>query len=177
MKKLILATAVLCAAGAVHAAESPEWNYVGVNYQDLDVYSTSVDGFGLTGSVLLGENVFLTGDFSQTSGSGMDLDWLSAGVGYKFDVSPTTDLYGAISYEDFGGDASETGYGLTAGVRSMITESIELGAALEHLDVVDTETGASVSGKYYFSDKFSVGATFGSMGDIDTMSVGAFLHF
>lgn len=177
MKKLVLATAILCAAGAVHAAESPEWNYVGVNYQDYDFDGLSLDGFGLTGSALLGENVFITGDYSQTSGSGVDIDWLSVGVGYKHAVSSKTDLYGALSYEDLGGDASETGYGLTAGIRSMVTSAVELGAALEHVDIDGTETGASVSAKYYFSDKFSVGASLGSIGDIDTMSVGAFLHF
>ncbi len=169
MKKSILALALITASGAA-MAQSPNWNKIDVSYLDTDIDvnigETSLDGFGLNGSVALSDNWMLFGDYKAVSedanGASLDLDLLSAGAGFYESVSDNTDMFATVSVERLevsgsGGGISasdgETGFGLGVGVRSMLTSSFELGGKLDYVNI-DSEdiVRAQVNVFYYFTD-------------------------
>lgn len=193
MKKIVFATAILAGAGVVQAAESPEWNFVGLSYEKMEGDDTDPAGPAINGSVLLNENVFLAAGYSMLSDSytfsniehDVDVDTLDFGIGYRHGITSNIDLYGVISYIDinakvsneFGsGKGSEDGYGLTAGVRAMVTDSVELAGAIVHQDVGDSDTGFNMSAGYYFNDQFSVRASL-TFADLDSQRIGVYWHF
>lgn len=195
MKKTILASALLLAVGSAHAAESVRWDSVSLAYQSVDVDGDKLTGFGVSATKLLGTNVFIGAGYSSVSddvellGSIMDLDFnsLSVGLGYRHGITGTTDVFGAVSYQDFEIEASyqgqsvsesDSGYGLEAGVRSLVTHQLELGASLMYTDVGDeSETGFKLSATLHLTEHLSLGAGYGKADDVDTLSASASLFF
>lgn len=195
MKKIALATALVCAAGAAQAAEQPQWNQLGVAYQTLDVDGESINGFALSGSVLIAEQAFVVGSFARASEEvdvfgdtvDLDLDTTSLGLGFRHPLSSATDLFAVVSYEKlkatasyFGesGSFSENGYGLTGGFRTMVTESFEVGGSLAYVTIDDdSETAVSIGADYYLTPSIAVGVAHSIADDVDTTSIGVTLAF
>jgi hypothetical protein len=195
MKKLVLASALLLSISSAQAAESVRWDSASISYQSVDVTGTKLTGFGVSGTKLLGEDFFITGSYSSVSdeldtyGSKVDLDYsrLSAGVGYRHAIYNNTDVFGIVSYQDWELDtssryesqgASDNGYGLQVGIRSLVTENIELSGAVAYLDIgEEAETGINVSAMYHFTSQFSVGAGYEKIDKLDTLSLSAVFFF
>jgi len=193
MKKSILAVALIMASGAA-MAQSPNWNKVDISYLDSDIEigsgKASFDGFGLNGSVALNDNWMLFADYKsvdeEANGASLELEMLSAGAGFYKSVSDNTDMFATLSAERFetsgsaGGIATsegETGYGVGFGLRSMLTQSFELGGEVGYVnisseDIIRTRANAF----YYFTDNVSVGVGYeiyhmrDSDLDIDTLN-------
>jgi len=195
MKKMILAASLVCIAGLAHAVESPKWDMVQLGYLSVDLDDDiSFDGFGIAGSKLLGENVFIMGAYGRLSedvdvvGDSVDLDYtpLSVGLGVRHPVAPNIDIFGVVSYEDvelkasYSGDSdsvSDNGYGFSAGVRAMVIPSLELSGSLNYINMEESETGFGVSAHYYFTDQFSLGAGYSKSDDVDGTSLVASFYF
>lgn len=195
MKKVVLVSALLLSFGSVQAAESPRWDSASISYQSVDVDGDKLTGFAISGSKLLGEDFFVVGSYGNASddieiyNSSVEVDFntLSVGLGYRHSISQTTDVFGVVSYEDmeveasYQGDSesdSENGYGLTIGVRSMVSEKVELGGSLKYVDIADeTETAFGVSALYNFTDQFSAGVGYSKADDVDTLSISAIYFF
>jgi hypothetical protein len=195
MKKLVLASALLLSMGTVQAVESVRWDNASLSYQSVDLDGDKLTGFGISGTKLVGDNVFIAGSYGSVSddvdvfGSkvDMDLNTLSIGLGYRHAISSTTDFFGIVSYQDmeveasFQGnseDASENGYGLQAGLRSLVTAQLELSGSLSYVDIADeSETGFNVSAMYHFTDQFSAGVGYGKSDDVDSLSLSAIIFF
>lgn len=189
-KIALLLLSTIIASPAV-LAETPNFNFVSGGYLNTDI-DDELDGDGITldGSVLVSENVFLSGqyqtvDFSD-DGVDLDLNWLSAGIGYRMAVSANTDVYGLATYENIETEASyygsslsddENGYGFTAGVRSLVTSNIELDGQIGYIDIDDSDTFLSAGARYYFNKNFSVGANYKTLDDIDLVSLTARYSF
>lgn len=184
IKLLTLATAAFISSSTL--ADSLDWNFVEAGYAltDIDGLSGfSPSGLAIAGSKLLDENIFIAASYSMLSddfrGVDLDIDQVSAGIGYRYGLSSTTDVYVAASYEYFevsansgGGSADDSGYGLTIGVRSMLTEVFELSGSIGYVDIDDdSETALSVAAYYYFSDQVSIGAHHSTSSDADTTGV------
>ena len=193
MKKSILALALMTVSGAA-MAQSPNWTKIDVSYLDTDldvgVAEASFDGFGLNGSVALNDNWMLFADYKavdeEANGASLDLDLLSAGAGFYKSVTDNTDIFATLSAERFEASGSsggittsdgETGYSLGFGLRSMLTQSFELGGEIGYVnisseDIIRTRANAF----YYFTDNVSVGVGYeiyhmrDSDVDIDTLS-------
>lgn len=197
MKKITLVSALICAAGATQAAERPEWNQLSVSYQssDYDYADDSLDGFGLSGSALVSEHVFIAAGFSRASeeyvvfGESVDVDYdsTSLGLGFRSPLSDNTDFFGAVSYEKLdvsfsymgdSGSEDENGYGLTGGLRSMLTESLEIYGALNYIDIADeSDTGVGIGADYYLTPNFALGVGYSTADDVDTTSASLTLVF
>ncbi|MEP7702371.1 porin family protein [Paraglaciecola sp. 25GB23A] len=195
MKKLVLVSALLLAFGPVQASESPRWDSVSISYQSVDVDGDKLTGFGLSGSKLLAENFFVVGSYGSASddidvfGANVELDFntLSLGLGYRYAFSKSSDFFGVISYEDVEVEATyegnsesngDNGYGLTVGVRSMLSEKIELSGSIQYVDIADeTETAFGVAALYNFTEQFSAGVGYSKADDLDTLSVSAVYFF
>ncbi|GAB3010926.1 porin family protein [Bowmanella dokdonensis] len=179
------------------SAAAPEWNLVELSYAKADIDDAdgiSPAGFNLSGSALLGDSVFLKGDFTSLSDDfqvlgesvDVDLDWFSAGLGYRYAVSGQTDLYGIVSYESFELKASldgesesgdDNGYGLTVGVRSMLTGQLELDGSISYIDIDESETLYRLGANYYFTPQLSVGASYRAADDFDIWYLGGRFTF
>lgn len=195
MKKAVLVSALLLSFGSAQAAESPRWDRVSASYQSVDVGSETLTGFGVSGSKLIGDDFFVTASYAKASddvdvmGTNLDLDFntLSAGLGYRYAIAKNSDVFGVVSYEDIefkmsaqgvSDKTSDNGYGLTAGIRSMVSDKIELIGAVQYVDIADdSETAFSVSGLYNFTEQFSAGLGYTKSDDVDTISVSATYFF
>ncbi|WP_297820828.1 porin family protein [uncultured Paraglaciecola sp.] len=195
MKKLVLASALLLSVGTIQAAESVRWDSASLSYQSVDLDGDKLTGFGVSGTKLVSDNVFIAGSYASVSddidvfGSKVDVDFntLSIGLGYRHAISTTTDFFGIVSYQDmeveasFQGnseDDSENGYGLQAGLRSLVTAQLELSGSLSYVDIADeSETGFNVSAMYHFTDQFSAGVGYGKSDDVDSLSLSAIIFF
>ena len=195
MKKLVLASALLLSVGTIQAAESVRWDSASLSYQSVDLDGDKLTGFGVSGTKLVSDNVFIAGSYASVSddidvfGSKVDVDFntLSIGLGYRHAISTTTDFFGIVSYQDmeveasFQGnseDDSENGYGLQAGLRSLVTAQLELSGSLSYVDIADeSETGFNVSAMYHFTDQFSAGVGYCKSDAVDSLSLSAIIFF
>ena len=191
MKKLMMSLAVASALSfsSNALAESPNWNYLQLGYGALaidDLDEVTPSGASLTGSFLVSENMFVYGDFSSYSddlfGRDVDVEQRALGLGYRFDMSENTDLFAGVSYEyaEIGVSSSsedESGYGLTVGVRSHVTDSVELAAFVNHVDLDGSETFVGFDAQYYINEKFAVGANYTFNDVFDTYGISLRLAF
>lgn len=172
-KSVALGTiAALGLAGPVMAAEGFSYNLVEGSYIDLD----GADGFGLSGSVEFTSNLFGLASF-QTVGDGpVDVSLLSAGAGLNWPVVENLDLVGALTFErakvevdGFGSD-SDTGFGLTGGIRGRVLEKLELTASLKYVDFGGgaDDTALQAGARWYFTDALAVGV---DVGEDDTFAL------
>jgi len=195
MKKAVIAVALGCCAGIAQADQGPKWDGFSLSYQSVDFLDEKLTGFGLSGTKLINEDLFLAGSYSSISGDtrifsqsiDIELNQLSLGLGFRTAISPETDFYGIVSYESIeakagymgsSDSASENGYGLRAGIRSMVSESVELSAGLAHVsDGDESDNYFNVGAAYFFTDQFSLGLGYSSSSDIDTTSLSASIYF
>ena len=195
MKKLLVASALLLSVGSVHAADSVRWDSVSASIESVDLDGQKFTGFGVSGTKLLNENVFLTGSYSTVSddmkvfGSTIDVDLntLSLGAGYRYALDTNIDVFGVLSYVDLSADVSgfgtssddsENGFGLEAGVRSLLNEQFEVMGSVSYVDVGDeSEVGFGVSGIYHFNEQFSASLGYVAAEDTDTLSASVIMFF
>ncbi len=159
------AIASLALAPAAVLADSPDYTYIEGAYVNLDFDGGgNLDGFSISGSAEVGENIFIFAGYSGISDAGVDFNVLTAGIGYKSAISDTTDVNASIAFVsaevDLGpfGSATEDGYALDVSLRSMVSNEFELNGGITYVDLgggVD-DTAFHVGGVYSFNDSFAV---------------------
>ncbi|RVU84271.1 porin family protein [Leucothrix sargassi] len=175
MKKVLIGSALLLSVAATSAFAAPKWDQITGTYSafdiDFDGFKVDFTGFGLSGTKLVTPNLFVEGSLStvsedETGDELLSFNELSLGLGYRHSISATTDIFGVVSYEDAEVEAedetaSESGYGLKAGIRSMVSPKVELAAEVKYVDIEDVDNATfAVSGDYFFTPQFSVGASY-----------------
>lgn len=164
-KKALLVTAVgfsIMPLSAVQA-ENVVWGAYVVD-TELSANGGSVDGDGFIAGVKaeVNENIFVVAEYdSQTYDSSPEIgiDTVSAGVGAKTAISDSAQAYAAISYENIdlslgGASADESGFGLRAGVSTVVAPQFWAGAELYFVDVGEAD-GLFYSGRvgYDFNEQ------------------------
>jgi len=187
MKRTILAS-IFGALSLNAFAASPSYDFVKAGYVQADIEDAGdfePSGFQIQGFKSLNENVYLTGRYGQlgedVSGVDIDLDYVSAGVGYRYGLTQNTDFFGEVTYEYVNLDVEldsisgedDNGYGITAGIRSMLSEQFELRGAIRYIDIEDDETAFEIGADYFFTPQFSFGATYVIADDVDLLGVSA----
>jgi len=187
MKRTILAS-IFGALSLNAFAASPSYDFVKAGYVQADIEDAGEfepSGFQIQGFKSLNENVYLTGRYGQlgedVSGVDIDLDYASAGVGYRYGLTQNTDFFGEVTYEYVNIDVEldsisgedDNGYGITAGIRSMLSEQFELRGAIRYIDIEDDETAFEIGADYFFTPQFSFGATYVIADDVDLLGVSA----
>jgi len=186
MKKNLLATLIASVLiTPTVLADSPSYNFVEVNYTDIDEEGLSADGIGFAGSVELGENFFLTGEYAPLDGEieffnvDFDFDVMNFGLGYQSEFGENSSWFVSYTFgnwelanEDIDVDT------FRAGLRSMTTDSLELNASLASYDIEgESETGFQVGLAYSVSDNVQVTFDLEDIDDLDIMTFGARMTF
>lgn len=191
VKKLLVGTALVFALSPALAGDL-SYNYVELGYQKAELddnlagFDVDGDGFGIRGAFEVSENWFITASYSALEFDfGVDLDQLSFGGGYHTAISDRTDLVVTLSYlsaevsaSGFG-SVDEDGYGASVGLRSMLSDQLELHAGIGYSDLGDGADGTAFSGGalYSFTDNFALGLEIGIDEDVTMYGLGARFYF
>lgn len=158
-------------------ADTPDWRYVEGGYTKVDFdgnESFEPDGLTVNGKYLLNANVYLNGEYSFFEEGNFDFDMLTLGAGYRLPINATTDAYFGANLERVDGDFDdETGYSINAGLRSMVTEQIELAGEVGYYDVDDGEATLKIGANYYITPQWAVGASYETIDELDILQVTA----
>lgn len=170
-------------------ADDLNYNYVQAAYLDTEIdsgaFDVDGDGLAVSGSVELGESMFLTAGYAaQEFDFGVDLDQWAIGVGGHLPISETIDLVGSVSYVDAEvdtrfGDADDDGYGASIGIRARVADNVELEGGINYvdLDTAGDETSFGFGGRYYFTEAFALGAGVELGDDVTGWNVGVRYEF
>ena len=179
MRKSITLLAVLSASvlPLTALADKPDWRYIEGGYTKLDFddnASFEPDGLTVNGKYLLDRNWYLNGEYSFFEEGSFDFNMLTVGGGYRLPINATTDVYVSANLERVDGDVDdETGYSINAGVRSMLTEQVELAGEVGYYDVDDGDVTFKVNANYYITPQWAVGAKYTVIDDADIMQATA----
>ena len=165
------------------------YNYVEAQYLKTTTYvgiDLDADIYGIRGSFKLNDTFFLTagaayGEVDIPVSNGIDV--YDIGINARTSLSDKVDAYVGLSvtyakvkvatFSD-----SDTGYGVTAGLRFAATDKIELGASVTYVDVFDdNSTALGLTARYKLTDKFSVGAGYTVAEDTTGYGIGIRLDF
>ncbi len=154
MKKALIATLIASSAVMSTQAAQPSFDYVQLGMNQYD----DADSLELEGSFKLNQNFFLTGNMETISidQTSIDIDVLSFGIGYVFELSSDAAAYTKVEYIDFDANVAfegdDSGYGLALGMKSMIAPKTELFAEIEHVNLEGSSTNLAFGLKQYFND-------------------------
>ena len=170
MKNVITGLMLVTLAMPVFAGDL-SYNYAELGYQRVeldDVFpGTDVDGdgFGVNGSFEIGESWYINAGYSKVDFDfDIDMDQASLGVGYHVAYSPRSDFFAEVAYvyADLSvsgfGSTDEDGYGVTVGVRGMVTDVVELVGKASYVDLGEADGSSfGVGALYSASDMIAIG--------------------
>jgi hypothetical protein len=179
IKKLLTAAAFTVATFSA-VAENPSFSYLDLGYANWDIDNAGdIDGFEIKGSGDINEHFYVAGDYTRLSESGVSIDLTTLGLGYKNNFSDTSTFFAEVDYAsinpEFG--SSEDGYEVTLGIRSMVTNKLELNGAVEYLDINGDSTSLVLGSAYNFTEKFGMYAHYKVESDINRYALGLRLNF
>lgn len=184
-----LSIGALMLSSTAALAEGPSYSYIQAAYQEIDVdlggnIDADGDGFGVAGSVAVNESWYVFAGYSSFDlESVVDLDKTQVGGGWHSPLSDKTDWFVAASYIDYDvsargvGSASEDGFGVGLGIRSMINPRLELYGQATYEDVGDGDTTLAAGLWYTLSGNLALGAGLDVGDDITAYGVGIRLYF
>jgi len=164
---------------AQQGATGPDlgYSYLELRYVDTDVGGG--EGLNFSGSYDLGNSWLVLGGLTTIDYNGdVDQTTLEVGGGYVFDFNPTFDIVTTVTLIDTdfdtpGGGGDDSGIGLSAGVRGLVTPQFELRGSVHHVSLDDSDTYLEIGGDVHFSRQFAAGVTAQLAGDNDLFTIGA----
>ncbi|QJR80830.1 TonB-dependent receptor [Alteromonas pelagimontana] len=173
----LMATLITGALSFSALADSPDWQYVEGGYTALDIDNAGgfdPDGATIGGKYMLKNNIYLSGDYSFFEDHSIDIDMLSLGAGYRMRINAMTDAYVGANYERIDSDFDdENGYSVNAGIRSRVTDQVELAGEIGYYDVDEGDVTVKVGANYYFTPQWAIGASYEKLDDADITQVTA----
>ena len=177
MLRSVLFTA-LVAFSASAGAQGFDYSFFQVGYERVTLddgsFDVDGDGIGIEGSFEISQSFFLTADYGiaefEEAGVEVDVDTLSAGIGWHTPLSDQLDFVANLSYEyielsALGQSQDESGYGLGAGLRYQATDALEINGGIGYVDYGDgDDTTLGVRALYGITDNIDV-AVSGEWGD------------
>lgn len=183
----LTAAAALALFSLPALAERPEYSFVDIGYQrvDLDVFNQSVDGdaYTLGGSFELGDSWQAFAGYGKAEFDfDVDLDEYSIGGGFHGSLSPTSDFVLNVAYiraelSNRFASADDDGFGVSVGMRNRIRPNVELAGFVNYVDVGDDEYSFTGRAWYFLTEQFAVGATLGIGDDVTRYGIAGRLFF
>ena len=190
---ILVLIAVMLAAPMLAApamAEGLSYNYLQAGYQrvelDDDFLDVDGDGFGIGGSFEIGRNAYVFANYGTADFDfGVDFNELGAGIGYHMSVGTQTDFVASIGYIRGEAEApgspsvDDSGIAASIGLRSMVTDKLELFGSINYADLDDSGDETSVGAGMWYSvtDAFALGVSAGVGDDTNSYGLGARLYF
>jgi len=175
---------LLLLSSAVTMADGLNYNYIQAAYQEVNIdvgagFDVDGDGFAIGGSVEVNDDWFVFAGYSTFDfESVVDLDSLTIGGGYHAPVSDKTDWFATLGYAQAEvsapglGSEDDSGYAVSVGLRSMVSEKFELFGSLEYADLGGGADGTSVAGGFWYSLSGNMALGFGVDIDDDVTAYG-----
>ena len=194
MKKALISASIFALSGLATCAhaDGPRWTYVEASYAGAQLDGVSgfhPTGFEVEGFAALADNFLIGANYSSVNDDLLnvdtDLNRIQAFLGYRFELSNTTDAYALVSYQDYEVEASangvsasadEDGFGVHTGIRYMASESLEMDVSLNYAnlgDDFDTSIYASVGATYFVIEDLAIGAGFELGNELETYRITA----
>jgi len=184
MRKLALVTAIVAAAAVPAAALADvSYSYVGAGYGALKPDGISrLDGFNLDGSVAVTENVHLIANFLRAKDSPFTANRTRVGAGYNVPLNSQVDLvtrlgwsFTKVSISGAGSGKDDGIFGQT-GLRSMVTDTLEVNGFLTYDDTED-KVSADLGAVLHFTPQFGATAGYTYSSNLQTWNVGLRYNF
>jgi hypothetical protein len=167
---MLIASLVVALPVFAQAASEPRYTYAEIAYVNLDFDDIDVDGdgFGLGGSYALHPNIHAVADYYDVDLDGnADAQAVSFGAGVNFPFRPGLDGVARLRWieqeVDVGPFSDDVdGYGLEAGLRTMINPRLELNGGIDYVDLDDEDDTS-----FFFGALYDVVPNFALGGDIE----------
>jgi hypothetical protein len=182
---LALSAAALLGSSALYAQQNQlSYNYIGAEYFEGDLLGEDFDGYGAELSLAISDSFFFTATgskaenkdnrpFQQLFGK-PELRNYTAGIGFHTPLTDRADFVTAVKYVQsdlkVGGRSFEAdGFGVDAGIRTLLTPSFELEGIVKYIngDDFDEDFGYRANLRFYVTPAFSLSAGYfdGDQGD------------
>lgn len=171
-------------------ADAPSYSLVNGNFQSVELDTGGVDvdgdGFGFSGSYAVADNWHIGGGYSSVGFDfGIDLNRLAFGGGYHTNISENTSFFADLSWVNWEvdtgallGSVDDDGYGFSIGVRSNVTENVELAGNVTLVDFGDGGDSTSIGGAaWYHFESFAIGVTADFDEDFNSYGIGGRFYF
>ena len=174
MKRTVLALMLSAAAVSAQASDL-DYSYVEGAYSKLDVGPGKLDGFSIDGSLEFNDSFYGFAGYQNNDQSPPEisiytdiiLEEYNVGAGFRKSINDKTDWISELSYvrdsADLGFfDVSDNGYRVATGVRSMVSDKVELNGKVNYTNISDFGNGfgASLGGVYHVNDSFGITASY-----------------
>jgi len=190
IKKLALATAMLCVCNLALAQESssssdkgaPKWGYVEAGYIDFSPdEALSQDGWYAGASFGFLKMLHVFAEYDDVG----DYTFWNAGVGWHGLFGEPGDLFAQVQWNDVSVDSSsgnvdDDGYEIGAGVRWKLLKWLEVKGEVDWADYSDAGDDFTYQAGVLFTflgDKLGAGANYEFTDDADTLKVFARWNF
>ena len=182
------ATALLALAGPA-LADGPNYNYLEVRYQGMELdgagFDVDGDGLGLSGSFEIGDMWQVFANYNNNGFDfDVDLDEIQLGGGFHAPLTNNVDFVANFAWVRFEidspiGGVDDDGIGASIGLRGMVTDRFELAGFVNYIDLDDGGDDTSVGGQawYSFTENFALGFQASASDDITRYGIGARLYF
>lgn len=178
--------ALLLSASA--GAQGFDYNYITLQYSQVDFDDLNVDGDGISlgGSFAINQDFHAFGQYSTADlDFGVDANELSIGLGYNHSLTDAVDFVGTISYEYVEveaagfGSADDNGYGLGIGLRWAASEEFEVQTGIQYVDLGDSSSSTAFGAgfQYSFTEAFTVGLNASFDDDVTVYGIGGRFYF
>lgn len=193
MNKLLLALALTVSTSVF--AESSKWNSLELTKHTIKVDGmNSFQGYEIKGTTLLSEEFLISvsktkvGSDITIQGYSMDaeVNVLELGIGGRAAITKHSDFYAMFSYMDVSNKVSlgkhsasvdDSATGLKVGVRSMVSDVLELSTYAERINMDDDHsTALNVTADYHFTD-WSLGLGYTKDSDEKGSAITAKMYF
>ena len=182
---------VLMLSGAAAMAEGPSYSYIQASYEEVDVdfgggADADGDGFSFGGSAAIGDSWFIFAGYGSSDLESVTyLSVLTIGGGWHTSISPNTDFFAALGFADGEVDISgfgsedDSGYSVEAGIRSMMSEELELYGSISQVDFDDFGDGTTFNAGLWYtvSGNLALGLGGSFEDDVTSYGVGIRLYF
>lgn len=162
MKKVLLASLAAATCIFTMSAQADTFTYLDYGLGKIDPDNSDPvddDYSSLSGAFELGNGPFIAAE--STSYGALDITAMGAGI--YTPVGRASNLYGMLQFvqADWGNNNDETGYRLTAGLRSSLADRLEFEGKFKYDDVfTDTDSSFAFALRFYMTKNLSIAANY-----------------